>query len=156
GLMAGVDVGGDNSRRRSMNSDINMIPFIDLLFVTIAFLLITAACVHGARIGDGTNDTGRSCGPPGRGPMPYPSLHVSVAANEFNLVWRQGQTVLSETTIPRPAASGDDGGAARPQPPGRDPRYPELARAIEAEWARKGVHTDPADRHADQVVLHTD
>jgi biopolymer transport protein ExbD len=48
--MGGVDVGGGGGGKRSVNSDINMIPFIDLLMVTIAFLLITAVWVSFSRI----------------------------------------------------------------------------------------------------------
>ena len=41
--MAGVDVGGGGKGgRKSLDSEINMIPMIDLLMVTISFLLITA------------------------------------------------------------------------------------------------------------------
>ena len=40
--MGGVDVGGGGGGRRQTDSEINMIPFIDLLLVTISFLLITA------------------------------------------------------------------------------------------------------------------
>ena len=48
--MAALDFGGGGSKRRSINSDVNMIPFIDLLMVTIAFLLITAAWTQLARL----------------------------------------------------------------------------------------------------------
>ena len=48
--MAGVDVGGGKGKRRSLDSEINMIPMIDLLMVTIAFLLITAVWSHMSRI----------------------------------------------------------------------------------------------------------
>jgi len=48
--MGGVDVGGGNGKKRATNSDINMIPFIDLLMVTIAFLLITAVWTTNSRI----------------------------------------------------------------------------------------------------------
>jgi len=43
--MGGVDVGEGGGKKRATNSDINMIPFIDLLMCTIAFLLITAVWV---------------------------------------------------------------------------------------------------------------
>ena len=48
--MGGVSVGGGGGGRRSLDSEINMIPFIDLLMVTISFLLITAVWSHMARI----------------------------------------------------------------------------------------------------------
>ena len=48
--MGGVDVGEGGGKKRATNSDINMIPFIDLLMVTIAFLLITAVWTTNSRI----------------------------------------------------------------------------------------------------------
>ena len=51
--MGGVDVGGGGGgkgKRRATDSEINMIPMIDLLMVTISFLLITAVWVHSQRM----------------------------------------------------------------------------------------------------------
>ena len=49
--MGGVDVGGGGGKgRRATDSEINMIPFIDLLMVTISFLLITAVWSQMARL----------------------------------------------------------------------------------------------------------
>ena len=48
--MAGVNIGDGGGRKRAMNSDVNMIPFIDLLMCTIAFLLITAVWVTNSRL----------------------------------------------------------------------------------------------------------
>ena len=48
--MGGVDVGGGGGKRKSLDSEINMIPMIDLLMVTISFLLITAVWTHMSRI----------------------------------------------------------------------------------------------------------
>ena len=50
--MGGVDVGGGGGKgkRKATDSEINMIPMIDLLMVTISFLLITAVWTHLARI----------------------------------------------------------------------------------------------------------
>jgi len=57
--MGGVDV-GEGGGKRSTNADINMIPFIDLLMVTVAFLLITAVWVTNSRI----NANAQIPGPP--------------------------------------------------------------------------------------------
>src|SRR5471030_1254391 len=47
----GVSVeSGGKGGRRSMDSEINMIPMIDLLMVTISFLLITAVWTQMSRI----------------------------------------------------------------------------------------------------------
>ena len=50
--MGGVDVSdGGGGKKRSINAEINLVPFIDLLFVTLAFLLITAVWVTNSRHG---------------------------------------------------------------------------------------------------------
>lgn len=40
--MAGINVDGGGGGRRSLDSELNRLPMIDLLMVTISFLLITA------------------------------------------------------------------------------------------------------------------
>src|SRR5689334_23956680 len=100
--MAGVDVGSGGGKKRSTNSDINMIPFIDLLMVTIAFLLITAVWVTNSRM----NADAQVPGPPDpnkeltpQTPEKVPNLHIG--ENEFGLVWKQGATVVSEIKVPK-------------------------------------------------------
>lgn len=142
--MAGIDVGGGGGGRRALVADLNTLPFIDLMMVTIAFLLITAVWAANARIAANTDlpaksDCGEDCDPPSK------SLHVHVGADRFSLVWKRGKTVLAETTLPR--AHEDDA---------KRVRYPELARALQIEWSQSGDHRDPADPKVDQAVLHTD
>ena len=48
--MAGIDVGGRKGGRKRLDSEINMIPMIDLLMVTISFLLLTAVWVQNSRL----------------------------------------------------------------------------------------------------------
>lgn len=48
--MGGVSTGGGKGGKRNVDQDINMVPFIDLLMVTISFLLITAVWSSMARI----------------------------------------------------------------------------------------------------------
>jgi len=48
--MAGVSVDTGKGGRRAVDSEVNMIPFIDLLIVSISFLLITAVWSHMGRI----------------------------------------------------------------------------------------------------------
>ncbi len=145
--MAGIDVGAAGGHKRQTNSDINMIPFIDLLMCTIAFLLITAVWATNSRISADTQVPGQ------RGEIdvispPERVLHVSVGASDFGLVWKQGGTVLSEVHVPRPAPAAGDGE--------RGTRYPELARAIEKDWGQLREHYDASDRKRDQLVLHSD
>jgi biopolymer transport protein ExbD len=146
--MAGVDVGDAGGKKRALNSDINMIPFIDLLMCTIAFLLITAVWVTNSRI----NADAQVPGPPEgiiETPPPERTLHLSVVDDGFKLIWKRESTVLSETFVPRaPVEVGHAGD--------RFVRYPELAKALEKEWKQFREHFDAADKKQDQLVLHSD
>jgi biopolymer transport protein ExbD len=145
--MAGVDVGTSGGHKRATNSDINMVPFIDLLMCTIAFLLITAVWVTSSRVQADAQVPG-----PTDGPIEITKvervLHVSVGENDFVLAWKQGGTVLSEQHLPRQGV--ELGGDAKVI------RYPELAKAIAREWTERREHFDAADHKRDQLVLHTD
>jgi biopolymer transport protein ExbD len=147
--MAGIDVGSSGGRKRATNSDINMIPFIDLLMVTISFLLITAVWVTNSRI----QADAQVPGPPGCGEECKPQiervLHVTVNDGDFGLVWKRESTVLSEVHVPRSASLAGDRGAEAV-------RYPDLAQAIQKEWAQYHEHFDPNDRKQDVAVLHSD
>jgi biopolymer transport protein ExbD len=136
--MAGVDVGGGGGKR-SVNQEINMIPFIDLLLVTIAFLLITAVWVTHSRINANAQLPG-----PGHGPTvthPAKDLHLYSKPGEFVLTWKQGSTVISETRIERKLIQGS---------------YGDLAKKIAAEWKANGTHKDASDRAVDRCVFHSD
>lgn len=146
--MGGVDVGGGGGKKRATNSDINMIPFIDLLMVTIAFLLITAVWVTNSRI----NADAQVPGPPDptkelTPATPEKVLNLHILESEFNLVWKQGATVVSEVKVPKPPADANAKAAIR---------YTELAKKIEAEWTQHGGHRDPSDKKVDQAIMHTD
>jgi biopolymer transport protein ExbD len=140
--MAGIDMGSAGGKR-AVNQEINMIPFIDLLMVTIAFLLITAVWVNFSRINanaqvPGANDDVVTPDTPSK------DLHVYMTETGFLLVWKQAGTIVSETRVPRPATPAD-----------ASPRYDDLAAKIAAEWTVHGGHTDPSDRTQDRCVLHT-
>src|SRR5690349_8542848 len=117
--MSGVDVGGGGGKKRATNSDINMIPFIDLLMCTIAFLLITAVWVTNSRIPADAQVPG-----PDRGDTIAPEervLHVNVGENDFVLQWKHASTVVSEVHVPRQGVEYGDSQKVT--------RYPELAKA---------------------------
>lgn len=148
--MGGVDVGGGGGKKRATNSDINMIPFIDLLMVTIAFLLITAVWVTNSRI----NADAQVPGPPDPTRELTPStpekvLNLSIGESEFGLVWKQGATVVSEVKVPKTPVELTAGDI-------KVLRYPDLAKKIEEEWKQQGGHRDPSDKKFDQCILHTD
>jgi len=145
--MAGVDVGESGGKKRATNSDINMIPFIDLLMCTIAFLLITAVWVTNSRLNADAQVPGPEHGD--HIPPPERTLHLTVVEDGFKLVWKRESTVLSETFIPRsPVEVGTT--------EGKIVRYPELGKALEREWGQFREHFDAADKRQDQLVLHTD
>jgi biopolymer transport protein ExbD len=150
--MGGVSVdSGGKGGRKSLDSEINMIPMIDLLMVTISFLLITAVWTHMARI----NADAQVPGPPRpdveqEKTEPEKQLHVEMTAEDkFVLVWKQGATTVDSIDVPRK----DD---ITPQGPVEVVRYPDLAAKIESEWKAKGQHSNPTDRKLDQAILHTD
>ncbi len=150
--MAGVDVGGGGGGgRKKLDSEINMIPFIDLLMVTISFLLITAVWSHMARI----NADAQVPGPPRpdtevKPKEPEKILHVEMRSpDKFVLVWKQGAQVVNSIDVPRKDDLQVTNGAKKI-------RYPDLAKKIESEWNNSGSHRDPTDTKLDQAVLHTD
>jgi biopolymer transport protein ExbD len=127
-----------------------MIPMIDLLMVTIAFLLVTAVWSHLNRINASANVPGE------RGPTPpkvEPRLHLEMRdPAKFVLHWNEGASVIRSIDLPRNAVivPGD------PAHPGRTVRFPELAAKLGEEWRAAGVHKEAGDREVDQIVLHTD
>src|SRR5258708_3095793 len=151
--MGGVDVGGGGKgKRKSLDSEINMIPMIDLLMVTISFLLITAVWTHMARIDASaqvpTNDPSP---PPCDGDCKDKSLHVDMRTSDrFVLSWRQDGIVVRSLDVPRRATKTPVGAGAR-----TTTRFDELAAAVANEWGAQGEHKSPTDRVADRAVLHT-
>ena len=117
-----------------------MIPMIDLLMVTISFLLITAVWTHMARI----NADAQVPGPPREVEPdkiePEKQLHVEMRSpDKFVLVWKQSGTVISTVDVPRKDNMVvKDGKKAI--------RFPELAQKIEAEWKTVGSHREASDK----------
>jgi len=150
--MGGVDVGeSGGKKKRSTNSEVNMIPFIDLLMCTIAFLLITAVWVTNSRM----NADAQVPGPPDpqkelNPQTPEKVLHLHIGENEFALVWKQGATVISENKVPKTPVELDSGEG------GKVLRFPDLAKKIEDEWKQQKGHFDVADRKLDQCTLYSD
>ena len=155
--MGGVNVdGGGRGGRRSLDTEINMIPMIDLLMVTISFLLITAVWVQSSRIDANANVPGPSTGDPpctdtaGAPCKPVARLHVQTTdPARFVLVWKEGVTVVRTAEVPREASR---------QRVGKDGKtvvtFPALATKINEEWKSAGVHRDPTDKKFDKAVVH--
>ena len=151
--MAGVSVdSGGKGGRRSMDSEINMIPMIDLLMVTISFLLITAVWTHMSRI----NADAQVPGPPRPDVEqdkvePEKQLHVEMRQpDHFTLVWKQSGTIITTIDVPRKDNVEKMGTSIKKV------QYKELADKIESEWKTVGQHRDASDRKFDQAILHTD
>ena len=128
-----------------------MIPMIDLLMVTISFLLITAVWSHMARL----NADAQVPGPPRpteemQKIEPEKQLHIEMrGADKFVLIWKQAGTVISTVDVPRKDVVEKEGSV-------RVVRFPDLASKIESEWKTVGTHRDPTDKKLDQAILHTD
>ena len=154
--MAGVNVdSGGKGGRRSLDTEINMIPMIDLLMVTVSFLLITAVWTQSSRIDANANVPGTDTTPPcedsGGGPCkPEARLHVQTTdPAKFVLVWKEGGTVVRTAEVPREPtkiAYGKDGKTAV--------AFPLLATRIAEEWKSAGVHRDATDKKFDHAVVH--
>jgi len=150
--MGGVDVGGGGGKgKRSVDSEINMIPMIDLLMVTISFLLITAVWTHMARI----NADAQVPGPPREVEPekiePEKQLHVEMRQpDKFVLIWKQAGTVISTVDVPRKDNMTVVNNGKKII------RYPELAAKIDSEWKTVGQHKAASDKKFDTAILHTD
>ncbi len=151
--MAGVGVEAAKGGRRTTDSEINMIPMIDLLMVTISFLLITAVWTHMSRI----NADAQVPGPPRPDVEqdkvePEKQLHVEMRQpDHFTLVWKQSGTIITTIDVPR-KDNIETMGATKI----KMVRYKELADKIESEWKTVGQHRDGTDKKFDQAILHTD
>lgn len=149
--MGGVSVDSGGGGRRNLDSEINMIPMIDLLMVTISFLLITAVWTHLARL----NADAQVPGPPRPDQEiekvePEKQLHIEMRSpDKFTLIWKQGATVVNTIDVPRKDNVEVQGGV-------KVVRYPELASKITEEWKNVGSHRDATDKKLDQAILHTD
>lgn len=147
--MAGVNLdSGKKGGRRNLDSEINMIPMIDLLMVTISFLLITAVWVHSQRLSADAQVPGNPVDTPpcdGDACKEDPKLHVhSADPAKFTLVWKQGQNVIRTVDVPRDAKRHASGSVS----------FPGLAEKVSNEWNASGVHREATDKKLDRAVVH--
>ena len=153
--MGGVSVdSGGKGGRKSLDSEINMIPMIDLLMVTISFLLITAVWSHMARLNADSSGSRAPARPDrrDRGTPPEKQLHIEMRSpDKFVLIWKQSGTVISTLDVPRKDVIQLEGTV-------KVVRFPELAAKVTSEWNTVGTRTarDASDKKFDQAILHTD
>jgi biopolymer transport protein ExbD len=148
--MAGANVESGGRGRRALDAEINMIPMIDLLMVTISFLLITAVWVHLERLQANAQVPGNEVGCEDGGCKPKRTLHLEMRnADRFVMWWTEGATEIRRTEIPRKDV-------VETIQDKKLVRFPGLAQALAKEWEDMGSHRAPNDRELDRVVLHTD
>jgi len=147
--MAGIDVGGGgHGGRRSVNQELPLIPFIDFLLCLVMFLLVTAVWSQMARL----NADAQVPGPPNpekdiEEQKKEKTLHVEMKGDkEFNLVWKEGTTVVNTIEVARKQVPFGEG----------EYTYPDLGKKIDEEWKQNGSHRAPTDKKFDQAILHTD
>jgi biopolymer transport protein ExbD len=150
--MAGVSVGGGSSSgRRELNMEVNMVPMIDLLMVTIAFLLVTAVWSQLARLNASADVKGDPTPTPcAEGECHERALHLSMDdPSQFKLEWRVDGKAVSSRQVPREeTVHADKGGNLVTV------RFQGLEEAIREEWQTSGEHRAPTDTKLDHLVLH--
>ena len=145
--MAGVSVAAQQSGgRRGVDTEINLVPMIDLFVVCVTFLLLTAVWSQMSRLELNSQGPGSTVDPPTDTPLEKVLTVEMQQADRFVLVWKSGQTVHATTEVMRKAVPGVDG----------DARYPDLAKAIEEQWKLYGTHQNADDRVQDRAVLSVD
>jgi biopolymer transport protein ExbD len=143
-----MGVSAGDSGGKGVDVDINLVPFIDLMSCLVAFLLVTAVWSQMARI----NADARVPGPPKQDEPEQikkeKQLHVEMRGEQkFQLVWKEGNTVINTIDVERKKVPVGDGG---------DITYPDLSKKIGEEWNANGAHRAATDNKFDQAVLHTD
>lgn len=122
-----------------------MVPMIDLLMVTVSFLLLTAVWTHMGRI-EGTT---KVPGPPDPSPpVEHARMHVDVPSgpNAFVITLRRGNEIMETVQVPRetPSALGAKLDEIRRTHPGD----------LGGEESRTVVlHTDNELRYGDMVAV---
>lgn len=145
-----VDTGGGGGRRQ-LDSEINLIPMIDLFIVCISFLLITAVWSQMARI----NANAQVPGPPRTDEEvektePEKMLTVEMKQDDrFVLIWKSGATVHATSEVLRKGVPTGIGGDTVM-------RYPDLGAEIAKQWKEYGSHQNDNDRKQDQAIISVD
>lgn len=149
--MGGVSVDSGKGGKKSVDSEINMVPMIDLLMCLICFLLITAVWSTMAKIDANAQVPGQPKPQEEEKPKePDPMLHVTIKDDTFVLAWRKGAALEGASTdVPRSPEFRDVAKKEKPY-------YPKLAEEVQKQWgAHEGMHRNGEEK-LDQAVLHCD
>ena len=88
----GVSVQAGKGNKKSLNVDLNLVPYIDLLTCMVAFLLITAVWTQLARLQ--AQQKGQGQAGEDTPPVVQDKIVVIVSQEQFNLVVGQDQTPI--------------------------------------------------------------
>jgi len=111
-----------------------MIPMIDLLIVTVSFLLITAVWSTMGRLEASANAPSHTNDPPKK----------MEAEKRIHLSVRSGKPILMQVKIGEAVL---DSGEIRDD---------EITSKVQAEWSKNGAHRDIRDDAHDALVLHAE
>jgi len=139
--MAGLNLAGGGGARRALDAEVNSVPMIDLMFVTIAFLLITAVWSEMKRL-EATSLAPSSDATPTPVEEPRKLLDVDARSDKFVLSWKRGSEVLETVDVP-----------VTPAGEGSVVRYPGLAAKVEEMWNNGGEHRSPTDPQSDRATV---
>ncbi|MES3036556.1 MAG: biopolymer transporter ExbD [Bdellovibrionota bacterium] len=103
--MAHISTGGGG--RRSVNEELNLVPFIDLMSVLITFLLITAVWTQINMIQMGSSFYGKRSDDTPQTPPPNADYVLKVEVKTTGYVLTAGKQVIA---LPKIADAYDDGG----------------------------------------------
>lgn len=150
--MGGVNVdSGGKGGRRAVDSELNLIPMIDLFVVCVLFLIMTAVWSQMARI----NANAQVPGPPRTDEEvektePEKMLTVEMKQDDrFVLIWKSGATVHATSEVPRKGIPKNLGSQDIMT-------YPDLAKEIAKQWKEYGSHQNDNDRKQDQAIISVD
>lgn len=141
--MAGVNVSASGGGRRSLDAEINAVPMVDLMMVTISFLLITAVWSHMARLDATTAVPSSDPAPPVENDARPKTLEIEAKADRFVVSWKRGAQTLETSDVAVEDAKHAAGAV----------RYPALAAKIAEAWRSGGEHRDASDHAFDRAVL---
>jgi biopolymer transport protein ExbD len=132
--MAGIDVSQGGGRKRSLDAEINMIPMIDLLMVTISFLLLTAVWSTQGRL-DASAKAPSSNDTPIVRQEAERRTHLEIRVGKpVRMTIKTGESVLDSMEL----------------------RDDEITAKVSSEWSHNGTHRDLNDPERDAVVLHAE
>jgi biopolymer transport protein ExbD len=101
--MGGLNVGGGHGGKKSLDAEIPLVPFIDLLLCCIMFLLVTAVWNQLARLNASQQSPGQSSAPQDPNTPPPMKLILKVTASGYTLASTGGES----TDIPKSGTNYD-------------------------------------------------